>query len=222
MKSAGMPYIKIMPQNSYGKNFMDKWVKDLCKRTGVPPPIKGKSSNHDAHGHGIDMQARAKTAFVEVKGATRHGGPRVQEGYQKGDTVTRDQKYEAQMLDPEFVKKNVAINKGNNPVYLIGMPDKIVPRKGTMLELKTRGILNWPVSSTPLAADPDIEHVSFRLPYRDTRENEAIMPYEEQKGFVQQPDFAQPFAADVTSPYHQHHFPHHPPPHRPSHFSPPA
>jgi hypothetical protein len=222
MKSAGMPYIKIMPKNPYGKNFMDKWVKDLCKRTGVPPPIKGKISNHGARGHGIDMQARAKTAFVEVKGASRHGGPRVHEGYQTGDTVTRDQKYEAQMLDPDRVKKNVAINKAKSPAYLIGMPDKIVPRKGTMLELKTRGILNWPVSSTPLAADPDIDHVSSRVPYQETRESEAIMHYDEQQGFVQQPAFPQPFPADVTSPYHQHHFPYHPPPHRPSHFSPPV
>jgi hypothetical protein len=105
MKSAGTPYIKIMPKNHYGKNFMDKWVKYLCKRTGVPPPIKGKISNHGARGHGIDMQARAKTAFVEVKGATRHGGATVHEGYQTGDTMTRDQKNEAQMLDPDRVQK---------------------------------------------------------------------------------------------------------------------
>jgi hypothetical protein len=84
----------------------------------------------------------------------------------------------------------VGINNRKNLAYLIGMSNKIVPRKGTMLELKTRGILNWPVSSTPLAADPEIEHVSFRLPYRETRESEAIMPYEEQQGFVQQPAFA--------------------------------
>jgi hypothetical protein len=114
----------------------------------VPPQIKGKISNHGARGHGIDMQARAKTAFVEVNDASRHGGPRVHEGYQTGDTVTLDQKYEAQMIDSDRVKKNVAINKAKSPAYLIGMPDKIVPRKGTMLELKTRGILNRPVSST--------------------------------------------------------------------------
>jgi hypothetical protein len=70
------------------------------------------------------------------------GGATVHEGYQMGDTVTRDQKYEAQMLDPDNVQKNVGINKPKNPAYLIGMPDEIVPRKGTMLELKTRGILN--------------------------------------------------------------------------------
>jgi hypothetical protein len=116
----------------------------------------------------------------------------------------------------------VGINKRKNPAYLIGVTDEIFPRKGTMLELKTRGILNWPVSSTPLDADPKIAPVYVRLPHQETRESEVIMHYEEQQGFSQQPYLAQPFAAAATSPYHQHHLPHYPPPPHPSHFLPPV
>jgi hypothetical protein len=60
MVANGTPYIKILPNNHYGKNYMDKWVKQLCARTGVPPPLKGKIGNHGARGHGIEMLAKAK------------------------------------------------------------------------------------------------------------------------------------------------------------------
>jgi hypothetical protein len=56
----GTPYIKILPNNHHGKNYMDKWVSQLCNRTGIPPPLKGKIENHGAHGHGIEMLAKAK------------------------------------------------------------------------------------------------------------------------------------------------------------------
>jgi hypothetical protein len=117
------------------------------------------------------MQATVKKSFVEVKGVTRHGGETVHECYHTGDTVTRDQKYEAQMLDPDRVQKNMGINKPNNLVYLICMPDEIVPIKVTMLELKTKGIINCPVSCTPLATDSEIEPATVFLPYRETRES---------------------------------------------------
>jgi hypothetical protein len=54
------------------------------------------------------------------------------------------------MLDPSSVVKYVAPRTSSNSNVLIGVPDEIVPRKGTMLEFKTRGIFNLPVAPTPL------------------------------------------------------------------------
>jgi hypothetical protein len=54
------------------------------------------------------------------------------------------------MLDPSCVVKYVAPRTSANPKALLGVPDEIVPRKGTMLEYKTRGIFNLPVDPTPL------------------------------------------------------------------------
>jgi hypothetical protein len=67
----------------------------------------------------------------------------------QGCQDTRDQKYEAQMIDPLCVVKYVAPRTPANPNALIGVPDEIVPRKGTMLEFKTRGIFNIHVAPTP-------------------------------------------------------------------------
>jgi hypothetical protein len=54
------------------------------------------------------------------------------------------------MLDPSCVVKYVAPRTSTNPNALLGVPDEIVPRKGTMLEYKTHGIFNLPVAPTPL------------------------------------------------------------------------
>jgi hypothetical protein len=37
MVANGIPYIKILPNNHYSKNYMDKWVTQLCDLTGAPP-----------------------------------------------------------------------------------------------------------------------------------------------------------------------------------------
>jgi hypothetical protein len=115
-----------------------------------PPPLKGKIGNHGARGLGIDMLAKARVPLVESKMAARHKGLDVHESYMQGCQETRDQKYEAQMLDPSSVVKYVAPTTSANSNVLIGVPDEIVPRKGTMLEFKTRGIFNLPVAPTPL------------------------------------------------------------------------
>jgi hypothetical protein len=37
MDEAGTPFIKILPTNHYGKNVIDKWVKQIRELTGAPP-----------------------------------------------------------------------------------------------------------------------------------------------------------------------------------------
>jgi hypothetical protein len=134
MVEAGAPYIKILPNNHYGKNYMDKLVKQLCDRTGVPPPLKGKIGNRGARGHGIEMLDKAKVLLVEITMDASHEGLGVHESYMQGCQDTRDQKHEAQMLDPSCVVKYVAPRTSANPKALLGVTDEIVPRKGTMLE----------------------------------------------------------------------------------------
>jgi hypothetical protein len=57
------------------------------------------------------------------------------------------------MLDPSSVVKYVAPRTSANYNALIGVPDEIVPRNGTMLEFKTRGIFNLPVAPTSLITE---------------------------------------------------------------------
>jgi hypothetical protein len=138
-----------------------------------PPPLKGKHGNHGARGHCIDMLAKAKVALVETTMDAHHKGLCMYEGYIQCYQDTRDQKYEAQMLDPSHVVKYVAPSMSNNPQALLGVPDKIVPRKGTMLEYKTRGIFNLPVAPTPLLPDPLAEQAIGPTQEKTT----AKMPY---------------------------------------------
>jgi hypothetical protein len=65
------------------------------------------------------MLAKAKPPLVETTMAARHKDLGVHESYMQGCQDTRDQKYEAQMLDPSCVVKYVAPRTSANPNALI-------------------------------------------------------------------------------------------------------
>jgi hypothetical protein len=61
------------------------------------------------------MLAKANVALVETTMAARHKGLGMHECHMEGDQDMRDQKYEAQMLDPSRVVKYAGPRTSKNP-----------------------------------------------------------------------------------------------------------
>jgi hypothetical protein len=174
MEEAGTHCIKILPNNHYGKNYMDKWVKQLCDLTGVTPNLKEKMGIMEPVDTVLICLLKPSPPLVETTMDSRHKGLGVHKIYMQGCQYTRDHKYEAQMLDPSCVVKYVFPRTSKNPKALLGVPDEIVPRKGTIVEYKTRGIFNLHVTPTPLIHEPLAEHAIGK-----TQEKQRCLPYKQ-------------------------------------------
>jgi hypothetical protein len=125
---------------------MEMWLKEFCELTGVPTPIKGKPHNHGGNGDGSLKAAEDHVTLLEATTSARQKGVVEHGGHMQCTQVMRDQKYKSHMLDPSRVVENRRIKKPKNPVILYGMHSEIIPREGTMLEFKTRGLFDLSVT----------------------------------------------------------------------------
>jgi hypothetical protein len=120
----------------------------------------------------------------------------------------------------------VAPRTSANSKALIGVPDEIVPGKGTMLEFKTRGIINLHVAPTPLiheslaeqAIGQTQEAMTAKMPTlqntveaSDHHEPSACLPphgaHYPQPPPSSQPGFASPYRGLSTNAEHaEHHY----------------
>jgi hypothetical protein len=129
-----------------------------------------------------------------------HKGLGVHESYMQGCQDTRDQKYEAQMFDPSFVVKYVPPKTSMNPKALLGVPDKIVPRKGNMLEYKTWDIFNLHVTPTPLIPESLAEQAIGKTQEKMMAKMPTLQPTVEASGHYEPTACVPPYGAHYPLP----------------------